>query len=327
MYDAYASPKTTAAAAVAEYSPPTDPTSAGGLCSPARRHSVVSAASPPRYAPPSQELGSGGADRARSFGAALASVPDHAVPFPRQASGVAYRDEYGRAYEQERGPIGSYESKGAPDRYGEMQTQTGTSAAALLQQHAANQWAFRANQSTLPTPPQTAPHKAQAAPEPLYARRGSLLASTQASHLPSSRPPPPAYVPYGFASRPSPSPQEQSSSGSSTSASTPAAVPVSGATTAGTSSGSTSSRAQSIADTAAPAGDFSQSFYDPFRIKHRRRTSPAQLRILEHHFTRGPKPDLALRKQLAVELEMTPREVQVWVSYDILSLESPGAAC
>ncbi|GAA6010379.1 hypothetical protein JCM11491_006295 [Sporobolomyces phaffii] len=52
--------------------------------------------------------------------------------------------------------------------------------------------------------------------------------------------------------------------------------------------------------------------YDPFRIKHRRRTSPPQLKILEHHFELNPKPDVTVRKSLAEQLDMTPREVQVW---------------
>ncbi|KPV77759.1 uncharacterized protein RHOBADRAFT_51574 [Rhodotorula graminis WP1] len=58
--------------------------------------------------------------------------------------------------------------------------------------------------------------------------------------------------------------------------------------------------------------DFSQTFYDPFRIKHRRRTSPPQLRVLEYHFDRNPKPDVSLRRALSEQLDMTPREVQVW---------------
>ncbi|GAA6051478.1 hypothetical protein JCM3770_004552 [Rhodotorula araucariae] len=58
--------------------------------------------------------------------------------------------------------------------------------------------------------------------------------------------------------------------------------------------------------------DFAQTFYDPFRIKHRRRTSPPQLKVLEYHFERNPKPDVGLRKALSEQLDMTPREVQVW---------------
>jgi len=60
--------------------------------------------------------------------------------------------------------------------------------------------------------------------------------------------------------------------------------------------------------------DFAQTFYDPFRIKHRRRTTLGQLKILESHFEVNAKPDVTLRKSLAEQLEMTPREVQVWVS-------------
>lgn len=50
-------------------------------------------------------------------------------------------------------------------------------------------------------------------------------------------------------------------------------------------------------------------------VKHRRRTSPAQLKVLEYHFDRNPKPDVTLRKALSEQLEMTPREVQVWVRF------------
>ncbi|MBW0513322.1 hypothetical protein O181_053037 [Austropuccinia psidii MF-1] len=53
-------------------------------------------------------------------------------------------------------------------------------------------------------------------------------------------------------------------------------------------------------------------FYDPFQIKHRRRTTPAQLGVLEAQFDSNCKPDVVLRKQLADQLDMTPREVQVW---------------
>lgn len=51
------------------------------------------------------------------------------------------------------------------------------------------------------------------------------------------------------------------------------------------------------------------------RIKHRRRTSASQLKVLEYHFDRNPKPDVNLRKSLAEQLGMTPREVQVWVGF------------
>lgn len=59
--------------------------------------------------------------------------------------------------------------------------------------------------------------------------------------------------------------------------------------------------------------EFDQAFYDPFRIKHRRRTSPDQLRALEEHFQSDPKPDVVLRRILSDQINMTAREVQVWV--------------
>lgn len=51
---------------------------------------------------------------------------------------------------------------------------------------------------------------------------------------------------------------------------------------------------------------------DGTKVKHRRRTSPEQLKVLEHWFGINPKPDNALREWLAGELGMTKRNVQVW---------------
>lgn len=51
---------------------------------------------------------------------------------------------------------------------------------------------------------------------------------------------------------------------------------------------------------------------DNCKIKHRRRTSPEQLKVLEHWFEINSKPDNALREWLASELGMTKRNVQVW---------------
>jgi hypothetical protein len=47
-------------------------------------------------------------------------------------------------------------------------------------------------------------------------------------------------------------------------------------------------------------------------VKHRRRTTPEQLKVLEHWFDINPKPDNNLREWLAQELGMTKRNVQVW---------------
>lgn len=52
--------------------------------------------------------------------------------------------------------------------------------------------------------------------------------------------------------------------------------------------------------------------YNPSEVKHRKRTTRPQLKVLEDTFKRETKPNAALRKQLAAQLEMTPRGVQVW---------------
>ncbi|CAO3597107.1 unnamed protein product [Absidia cylindrospora] len=59
-------------------------------------------------------------------------------------------------------------------------------------------------------------------------------------------------------------------------------------------------------------GDFRPTFYNPFEIKHRRRTSRAQLKVLEKSFLENAKPNATVRRYLAQELEMTPRGVQIW---------------
>jgi hypothetical protein len=57
---------------------------------------------------------------------------------------------------------------------------------------------------------------------------------------------------------------------------------------------------------------FRPTFYNPFEIKHRRRTSRAQFKVLEKTFSENPKPNAAIRRWLAQKLVMTPRGVQVW---------------
>ncbi|KAH8554045.1 hypothetical protein BGW37DRAFT_517792 [Umbelopsis sp. PMI_123] len=61
-----------------------------------------------------------------------------------------------------------------------------------------------------------------------------------------------------------------------------------------------------------PHGDFKPTFYNPFEIKHRRRTSRAQFKVLERTFIENSKPTAAVRRILAQKLNMTPRGVQVW---------------
>ncbi|KAL9548435.1 hypothetical protein MBANPS3_005682 [Mucor bainieri] len=58
--------------------------------------------------------------------------------------------------------------------------------------------------------------------------------------------------------------------------------------------------------------NFSPNFYNPFEVKHRRRTSRTQFKILEKAFSSNPKPNSKIRQGLAESLSMTPRGVQVW---------------
>ncbi|KAG0418927.1 Homeobox protein HD-10 [Dictyocoela roeselum] len=59
-------------------------------------------------------------------------------------------------------------------------------------------------------------------------------------------------------------------------------------------------------------GTVEQGFCNPFVVKHRRRTSKLQLKVLEKTFETTVKPDASLRKALGEQLGMTPRAVQVW---------------
>lgn len=61
-----------------------------------------------------------------------------------------------------------------------------------------------------------------------------------------------------------------------------------------------------------PKGEFKPTFYNPFEIKHRKRTTKNQYKVLEKAFQENPKPSNAVRRNLAIQLEMSPRGVQVW---------------
>ncbi len=61
-----------------------------------------------------------------------------------------------------------------------------------------------------------------------------------------------------------------------------------------------------------PTGEFKPTFYNPFEIKHRRRTSRDQFAILEASFQENSKPNATVRRALEGRLGMTPRAVQVW---------------
>jgi hypothetical protein len=60
--------------------------------------------------------------------------------------------------------------------------------------------------------------------------------------------------------------------------------------------------------------------YIPNEVKHRKRTSRTQLKVLEDIFRKDTKPNAALRKKLAAELDMLPRAVQVrYIPFDVNS--------
>ncbi|KAG5859377.1 homeodomain-containing protein [Encephalitozoon hellem] len=53
-------------------------------------------------------------------------------------------------------------------------------------------------------------------------------------------------------------------------------------------------------------------YFDPYFVKHRKRTTKAQLKVLEETFETNIRPDANMRKKLGEQLGMTPRSVQVW---------------
>jgi hypothetical protein len=68
----------------------------------------------------------------------------------------------------------------------------------------------------------------------------------------------------------------------------------------------------SLPDTHSPVDIRTFYPYTPNEVKHRKRTSRAQLKVLEDHFRRDTKPNASLRKLLADQLDMSIRGVQVW---------------
>lgn len=53
--------------------------------------------------------------------------------------------------------------------------------------------------------------------------------------------------------------------------------------------------------------------YTPNEVKHRKRTTSAQLKVLEAVFKKDTKPNASLRNELALQLDMTARGVQVCI--------------
>jgi hypothetical protein len=61
-----------------------------------------------------------------------------------------------------------------------------------------------------------------------------------------------------------------------------------------------------------PTSRFKPTNYNPFQIKHRKRTTSEQFDVLEHVFKSNVRPGMEIRKELAGRLDMTCRAVQVW---------------
>jgi len=69
--------------------------------------------------------------------------------------------------------------------------------------------------------------------------------------------------------------------------------------------------------------------YTPNEVKHRKRTTSAQLKVLEHVFKTDTKPNSGKRTELASQLNMTARGVQVCPApsnarFDRLTLRGKG---
>lgn len=64
--------------------------------------------------------------------------------------------------------------------------------------------------------------------------------------------------------------------------------------------------------TQTPDGDLKTEYYNPFIVRHRKKTTKSQLQILENTFGTNIRPDARMRRMLAEQLGMTPRSIQVW---------------
>ncbi|KAG8956334.1 hypothetical protein FRC04_004414 [Tulasnella sp. 424] len=61
-----------------------------------------------------------------------------------------------------------------------------------------------------------------------------------------------------------------------------------------------------------PLFQYNTAYFNPYEVKHRKRTSRAQLTVLEATFQENNKPSSATKKALAAQLDMPIRNVQVW---------------
>ncbi|KAI8975035.1 Homeodomain-like protein, partial [Mycotypha africana] len=58
--------------------------------------------------------------------------------------------------------------------------------------------------------------------------------------------------------------------------------------------------------------NFHLNFYDPFKIKRRKRTTQEQTNALEQVFQIYSKPTAKIRFLLSERLSMSPRSIQIW---------------
>ncbi|KAF9319873.1 hypothetical protein BG003_007864 [Podila horticola] len=65
-------------------------------------------------------------------------------------------------------------------------------------------------------------------------------------------------------------------------------------------------------DSQPPHGELRPTFYNPFEVKHRQKITKSQYKILEKSFSNNHMPNGDTRQQLATQLSMTPRTIQVW---------------
>jgi len=99
-------------------------------------------------------------------------------------------------------------------------------------------------------------------------------------------------------------------------------VPAPAVTTDGEEKNNGSSQGQDLSSSTESLDDVGDG--SPGSKRKRKRTSPEQLRLLESTFSKGQHPSLGVRNQLASQLGMTPRSVQIWFAPYLLSQQGLG---
>lgn len=72
---------------------------------------------------------------------------------------------------------------------------------------------------------------------------------------------------------------------------------------------------------------YNTAYFNPYEVKHRKRTSRAQLTVLEATFQQNNKPSSAVKKALAAQLDMPIRNVQVWFQNRCAPSKSKSSDC